>query len=238
MRETILREIRRLTEANVGNPPGKQSFARETGITEGQWSGRYWARWSDALVEAGYGPNKLQERFSDDSVLSKLARLAQRIGRIPTFAEMKLERRTDAEFPNHGVIQNRFKDRTDLVEALREWCLENGEFLDVVALLPTVKSSSFSEQPAKAVKKQDGGVYLIKYGQDYKIGRGDDIERRVKQVTTALPDRGEIIHSIRTDDPVGIEAYWHKRFSDKRRNGEWFRLDIQDVAAFRKRKFQ
>lgn len=48
-RDEILDSIRRIAAQNGGDAPGKQRFQRETGIRESDWSGRFWARWSDAV---------------------------------------------------------------------------------------------------------------------------------------------------------------------------------------------
>jgi hypothetical protein len=44
------------------------------------------------------------------------------------------------------------------------------------------------------------------------------------------------IHSIETDDPIGVETYWHSRFSAKRGEGEWFELSPEDIKAFKRWK--
>lgn len=90
MREKILGEIKRIAAANDGRPPGKGGFARQTGIREHQWSGVLWARWSDALADAGFSPNILQQRFDSDAVLAKVIEACRHYGRIPTVAELKM----------------------------------------------------------------------------------------------------------------------------------------------------
>jgi hypothetical protein len=131
-KEQILEEIRHIAATNNGVPPGSHRFKTETGIGESAWSGKYWARWGDALREAGFPPNVWQTPHSEDVFVQSYIRLIRAI---------------------------------------------------------------------------------------------------------QLPEKATKVHEIRTDDPSGIEAYWHNRFAAKRRGGEWFDLDASDVNAFKRRKF-
>lgn len=135
-----------------------------------------------------------------------------------------------------GTLRRRFPRKIDLARALADWAAKAAERADIAAMLPQLVD--LSESPVPSGQGRLGFVYLFKCGPDYKIGRTGDLERRFKAIGVAMPERLELVHSIRTDDPAGIEAYWHRRFAEKRRNGEWFRLQSQDVAAFRRRQFQ
>jgi hypothetical protein len=235
MREQIIKEIRRLAQENGGQPPGFRLFEQQTGIRQGAWRGVYWARWGDAATEAGFTPNVALAKYDDQFLLSKVAGLCRELGKIPTAMEFRVYGRTHPDFPNHKSIYRHFHSTANMLRRLSDWTRENESYADVAVML----AGRVSESEAQAKPSVDGFVYLIRWGANYKIGRGDQLERRVKQVRTGLPDSGSLVHAIRTDDPPGIESYWHRRFADKRaENGELFKLTKADVAAFKRRKFQ
>ena len=214
-------------------------FERETGIRQGAWRGVFWARWSDAVREAGFDANEAQNKIDDDVLLSKLAVSLRHFGRVPTTMELRLYRKTIPAFPSHSTIDNRFRSKAEMLRAISSWTRDRPEWADVAAVLKAVASDSVavaSDRPSEIGR--DGIVYLIKSGDHYKIGRSDEIERRIREIRLALPEAATLVHAIRTDDPSGIEAYWHKRFADRRANGEWFRLNATEVAAFKRRRYQ
>jgi hypothetical protein len=231
LRDIILTEIRRIAEASGGRAPGANLFRKETGIGETKWRGVYWARWGDALAEAGYAANTLQQKLDPADLLKRLAELVRSTGRLPPYAEISLLRRSDPTVPNPKALQRHFG--SGLVPALRAYCQQHGGFEDVLAVLPEIVAGSKD----RAAKGPEGWVYLLRSGQHYKIGRSDQLETRVKKISIALPEATAMVHAIRTDAP-GIEDYWHRRFADRRANGEWFKLTAADVAAFTRRKFQ
>jgi hypothetical protein len=232
MRQQILSEVRRLALAYGGKAPGVRLFERETGIREGAWRGVYWARWGDAVREAGFAPNPKQGKLGEQFFLTKLAEACRNYGKFPTAMELRMYQKRDTEFPNVKSITRHFGSLVDAPGRLAEWARDNGE-VDLITLLGFEGGSS---RPASSIK--EGIVYLIRSGAYYKIGRSEELERRVKEIRVALPEAASLVHAIRTDDPAGIEAYWHRRFADRRANGEWFKLERPDVAAFKRRKYQ
>ena len=233
-KEGIVAEIRRTAEANGGTPLGKAHFEKETGIREYDWRGRYWARWSDAVAEAGYGPNEYQKAIPKEVLLSSLADEIARLGRMPTAAELALRRRADDTFPSPKVF--------DRLGAKAGWARQvaeaNPDRPDVLAILaPLIDAQPVEQQHDGAVEQRDGFVYLLRSGKHYKIGHTLDVGRRRYDLAIQLPEAVEEVHVIRTDDPPGIERYWHERFAERRKNGEWFDLTRADITVFKRRKF-
>lgn len=236
MREQILNEIRKFALTNGGRVPGVRIFERATGIREAAWRGVLWARWGDAVKEAGLEPNVKQGRLEEDFFLTKIAEACRHYGKFPTAMEFRMFQKQDGNFPNVKSITRHFGSLTHIPNQLAKWAQTQGNYSDLAAILGD--TSNASEEPPSASAAREGLVYLMRSGAHYKIGRSDELERRVKEIRIALPEAAELVHSIRTDDPAGIEAYWHRRFAGQRANGEWFKLSSSDVAAFKRRKYQ
>jgi hypothetical protein len=237
-KQHILAEIRRTAEGNGGVPLGRERFFQETGIKESDWSGVYWARWSDSIEEAGFAANRLQGAYDEDLLLERYAALVRELGKVPVNPELRLKRRTDPTFPSHNTFA-RFGDKQRLLTRVIEFCRSRSNLGDVVQIcLAQIQEPNLdSRKHYKLADDEFGFVYLIQSGRFYKIGRTNALGRREYELSIQLPEKAVTLHSIRTDDPIGIEAYWHKRFESRRKNGEWFELTREDVAAFKRRKF-
>ncbi|HEV8341630.1 MAG TPA: GIY-YIG nuclease family protein [Candidatus Binatia bacterium] len=234
----IIEAIKRLAIANGGKPPGRSLFERETGIRMSDWYPHLWLRWGDALVEAGYTPNQLQTAISDQVLLHRYIQLTRDLGHLPVEGEIRRKARTDKSFPSHSSF-TRLGGKEKLLEALLRYCQENSGYEDIIALCAnrrTVSKHDGDEGRGVGSKVVTGFVYLMKSGRHYKIGRTNSVGSRERQLTIKIPVPPKTIHSIETDDPIGVETYWHSRFSAKRGEGEWFELSPEDIKAFKRWK--
>ena len=237
-KEHILAEIKRTAALNGGVALGKDRLFQETGIKSSDWIGKLWARWGDAVKEAGITPSAFQGRYEDVMLLESYIRLVRELGRIPVATELKLKARQDKTFPSNTTFE-RFGSKQQLIKTLIEYCQAKSGYDDVLVIaLPSltpvneIQEEIFSDEESSEVI---GFVYMLKAGRNFKIGRSNSFDRRSRELKIQLPEQAETVHVIRTDDPIGIEGYWHNRFEAKRKNGEWFELSAQDVKAFKRR---
>jgi len=230
----IIAEIKRTAAGNGGQPLGRERFFNETGIKTKHWYGKYWARWGDALKEAGFPPNVLQAAHPDSLLIEKLCELTRELGHYPLTAEIRMKEQRDATFPSHTTFR-RLGTKEEAIQRVIQYAKEHG-WDEVVHFCPPTTALAPQEVTPTAAAVE-GFVYLAKFGKYYKIGRTSAVGRREYELAIQLPEKLTLLHQIKTDDPAGIESYWHTRFSDKRQNGEWFALTREDIAAFKRRKF-
>ena len=233
----IIDEIKRLAIAN-GKTPGRKVFERETGIKMSDWYPHIWLAWGNALEEAGFAPNRFQSRMANEAVIQDYIDLIRELGKIPVGGEIRRKTKRDKSFPSYNVFR-RFGGKEKLIEEVVTYCQRKSGFEDVLKLCAGhTQATVQGAEPGRKTKRKIATefVYLMKSGRHYKIGRTNSVGRRSSELSVKIPVPPRTIHSIETDDPIGVEKYWHNRFGGKRGEGEWFELSTQDVEAFKRWK--
>jgi hypothetical protein len=171
-------------------------------------------------------------------LIKKYIELIRELGRFPIEGDLVHKRIADRSFPNRDAF-NTLGGKRQRAARILGYCQTHEGYEDVVPFCQTVASSSTAElDEVMSEASSVGYVYLLKHGvrREYKIGRTKNPLRREGEIGIELPERVQPVHVIKTDDPAGIESYWHSRFADKRKEGEWFALTAEDVRAFKRWK--
>jgi hypothetical protein len=236
-KQHIVDEIIRTAKENNGTPLGRQKFEKETGIKYSDWYGKYWAKWSDAVRDAGFKPNTLTSAHDGTFLIEQAILLIVEIKKFPASGDFRLKAHRTQGFPSHTAF-DRLGNKVAMAQKILDYCDNKPEYQDVIDICK-VKIASLGKRSSdsKEGEIQFGYVYLMKSGRYYKIGKADCVEKRSYEIGIKLPEELKIMHKIKTDDPFGIEKYWHDRFADKRKGGEWFDLSGGDINAFKRRKF-
>lgn len=93
---------------------------------------------------------------------------------------------------------------------------------------------NIASAPSPKPTKLQGFIYLIlieiEQFKFFKIGRTRNPIQRSSYFEVKLPFDFEIIHLFPADDMYQAERKLHNHFADQRGNGEWFKLDSDDVS--------
>lgn len=74
-----------------------------------------------------------------------------------------------------------------------------------------------------------GGVYFVSDGRAIKIGRSNNIGKRVPMLQVGNPYKMKIIGAIETKDDLRVEKMFHNLYSLHRLTGEWFLVPEEEV---------
>lgn len=237
-KDEILSDIRRVARERGGRV-GLVSFLKATRIPKKQVVGKHWATWNKALADAGLATSSFSRPRTDENVVVEaVARLIQRLKKWPTENEFSLERRCVSTFPSLKVIR-RLRKSGRLPRMLVAHCANRPDLSDVAKIAAHQATFGLSNVSATRNASVHGYVYMMRSGRHYMVDHIMFSAHRYRAARSDLSESRKLVHSIETDDPRGIEAYWRRRFESKRvRSSELFALDVDDVAAFKLRKYQ
>jgi Meiotically up-regulated gene 113 len=145
-------------------------------------------------------------------------------------------------FPVWQTIKKRFGGMPQTAKALLEYgkSTGNGDLSAICeARLEAERKKRQHTKNSQPVRGTTRGVVYLKYSPSlrlYKIGIAKDSDKRGAGISLLLPEDLVPKHEIRTDCPSILEKYWHSRFREKRRQGEWFDLTASDVQTFKQRR--
>jgi hypothetical protein len=239
-KEDILSEIRNFV-AKHRKPPGELAFRSATRTKDSDWK-RYWVRWGDVLKEAGFEPNTWTQRIPDDQILGRLAVFVTKLGHFPVRGEINIESSKTEGFPHSQTIKKRFGGMPEIAAALLEFGKQTGDAHLVDLCEQRLKREGLKPTPTglpKAMPAAKAGYVYLKYSPSlrlYRIGKGDNPDKRGLGLSVLLPEDLVAKHEIKTDYPYVLEKYWHNRFREKKKQGEWFDLNSQDISAFKTRR--
>jgi len=83
--------------------------------------------------------------------------------------------------------------------------------------------------PTNSTSETKGFVYIVRSGNLVKIGRTNNLQRRLRQLSTMNSKKLQLICSIPTGDSANLEKQLHQQFKQFRQHGEWFDLPTESI---------
>lgn len=81
-------------------------------------------------------------------------------------------------------------------------------------------------------------VYVLECRGSYKIGRTENLPKRMKSLQVGNPFPMTLAHVIFTEEYIKVEQALHSIFEHSRTSNEWFSLSLRDLATVRSMSVQ
>jgi hypothetical protein len=147
-REGMLGALRKAVETRKGQRMTLREFIEEAGIDRSDVF-RHFARWEDALREAGCNSATYKPRIDAAVLLADWGATARAIQRVPTKAEFSLRGKHSAT-----TVRSRFAFWSEIIPAFEKFAADKPEWADVMALIASSRNEAQSRCEHQKWKRQ------------------------------------------------------------------------------------
>jgi hypothetical protein len=130
--EQELVDLVREVAMQLGHPPSRSEFKRNTGVAENQWL-RHFQGYRELVRAAGLEPDATNILLDDTDLLQNWGEFVRKQRRIPTRSQYQREGKYSS-----GVFEKHFGPWSGLPKVFRDFADGKPEWSDVLALLPTI----------------------------------------------------------------------------------------------------
>ena len=225
-KDILIKEYSRI-KGQLGHQPSWTDFQKYSAISKRALSKVYPKNgWSALVVECGDTPKEFSLPKSNfNLILEKYGQLIKKLGYLPVQAEWdnaKLKPTVSGIEKSHNLKWSELKNH------FKRFAEGNDQWNDVIALIPETKAKSVSI-------KDECFVYLMKDKALYKIGISKQAEFREKTLQSEKPTVVLIAAKkfINRRIAAAFEKALHESYSHKRKRGEWFILDDEDILEIK-----
>jgi hypothetical protein len=240
-KQEILEAYKVAVKENDGKVLGIDKFTEICGINEHELT-KHWIKMSNLQAAAGVATPVFGESLDMTVVINTWCSIISYFKHYPTQRELDNYLNNNSSIGlSLSTLTKKLGNTKNTINQIIAYCMANNIHLDVVASceakLQTLPDNQNDDVGGRDNLKH-GWVYLIHLrSKQYKIGKTDNLNRRLDEHSHILPDI-KYAHNIETDDPSGVEAYWKQRWKDKlvdkSMSEEVFNLTSDDVAAFKR----
>ncbi len=214
---------------SLGVVPSQRQFLAETGISDRALKSAYGSKaYSKLVIDCGEQPNSFNtDKYSEDHILEQYGNLILINKELPVSADWSFNKCT----PDTSALRQRGIQWSALKNMFLDFAKEKPEWNEAIQIIK--EKNPIVLLPSKEKNIKGCYVYLMydKRTKLYKIGISNTPEFREKTLQSEQP-LIELIAAkkyINRRIAANIEKALHETYSHKRKRGEWFILDKEEI---------
>lgn len=233
MTREYIKEAYEKLKKRLGRQPGKDEFYEHTTVTQWQLLRGGFRTYSQLVEEMGDTPKSFfHVGQTEEHFLVSYGNMVRQLNRIPSTQDWNFHKCK----PALTSYTRKFKLTSwkDVAYKFYDYAKDKAEWKDIIALIPQNNSAKIRIQE---MESEECYVYFMFDTKSlcYKIGISNLPEWREKTLQSEKPSVKLIAAKkfVNRRIAANFEKALHDSYSHKRKRGEWFQLDQEDIDEIR-----